>query len=93
MPYSLRIVCGFFNVPQLIPTRGCETGPPAYSPYPKRLEILLSYFKTPSVAPAGVEHTTSRVTARCSMRSVEEFKYCKEPVSYTHLTLPTKLEV
>ena len=38
MPYSLRIVCGFFNVPQLF--KGCETGPPAYSPYPRRLESL-----------------------------------------------------
>ena len=44
--YSLRIVCGFFNVPQLF--KGCETGPPApapapapaYSPYPRRLESL-----------------------------------------------------
>ena len=38
MPYSLRIVCGFFNVPQLF--KGCETGPPAYSPYTRRLERL-----------------------------------------------------
>ena len=27
-----------FNVPQLF--KGCETGPPAYSPYPRRLESL-----------------------------------------------------
>jgi len=38
MPYSLRIMCGFFNVSQLF--KGCETGPPAYSPYPRRLESL-----------------------------------------------------
>ena len=38
MPYPLRIVCGFLNVPQLF--KDCETGPPAYSPYPKRLESL-----------------------------------------------------
>ena len=38
MPYSLRIVCGFFNVLQLF--KGCETGPLAYSPYPRRLESL-----------------------------------------------------
>ena len=38
--YSLRIVCGFFNVPQLFANKGCETGPPAYSPYPRRLERL-----------------------------------------------------
>ena len=38
MPYSLRIVRGFFNVPQLF--KGCETGLPAYSPYPRRLESL-----------------------------------------------------
>ena len=30
MPYSLRIVCN----------KGCETGPSAYSPYPRRLETL-----------------------------------------------------
>ena len=40
MHYSLRIVCGFFNVPQLFYNKGCETGPPAYSPYPRRLESL-----------------------------------------------------
>ena len=40
MPYSLRIVCGFFNVPQLLANKGFETGPPAYSPYPRRLESL-----------------------------------------------------
>ena len=38
MPYSLWIVCGFFNLPQLF--KGCETGPPAYSPYVRRLESL-----------------------------------------------------
>ena len=38
MPYSLRIVCGFFNIPQLF--KGYETGPPGYSPYPTRLESL-----------------------------------------------------
>ena len=27
IPYSLRIMCGFFNVPKLF--KGCETGPPA----------------------------------------------------------------
>ena len=40
VPYSLRIVCGFFNIPQLFYDKGCETGPPAYGPYPRRLEIL-----------------------------------------------------
>ena len=35
LPYSLRIVCGLFNVAQLFAnTEGCETGPQAYSPYP-----------------------------------------------------------
>ena len=69
-------LCGFFSVPQLF--NGCETGPPAYSPYPRRLASLTicwcnykgttfySYFKTLSVGPAGVELTTSRVTAQCS---------------------------
>ena len=40
VPYSLLIVCVFFNVPQLFYDKGCDTGPPAYSPYPKRLESL-----------------------------------------------------
>ena len=35
MPYPLRIVCGSHRY-----FKGCETGPPAYSPYPRRLESL-----------------------------------------------------
>ena len=48
-----------------------------YSPYPWRLESLtmcrcnlLSYFKTLSDAPAGVELTTSRETVRSSQKSL-----------------------
>ena len=37
VPYSLQIVCGFFNVPQLFANKGCETGPLAYSPSPATL--------------------------------------------------------
>ena len=41
VPYSYRIVSGFFNVPYyLISKKGYETGPPVYSPYPRRLESL-----------------------------------------------------
>ena len=37
----MRIVRGFFNVPQNYQhSRNCETGPPAYHPYPRRLESL-----------------------------------------------------
>ena len=40
-PYSYRTVSGFFNVPYyLISNKGYETGPPVYSPYPRRLESL-----------------------------------------------------
>ena len=40
-PYSFRIECGFFYVPQNYQhSRNCETGPPTYLPYPRRLESL-----------------------------------------------------
>ena len=40
-PYSFRIVRGFFYVPQNYQhSRNCETGPPTYRPYPRRLESL-----------------------------------------------------
>ena len=39
MPYSFRLVCGIFNVPQSLWTlKGCETGPSVFSSYPRRLE-------------------------------------------------------
>ena len=40
VPYSLRKVCGFLNVPQLFGKKSCETGPPTYTPYPKIPESL-----------------------------------------------------
>ena len=41
-PYTIRIVCGFFNVPQWTYKHGryCETWPTVYSPYPRRLKSL-----------------------------------------------------
>ena len=40
-PTLIRIVRGFFNVPQNYQhSRNCETGPPVYRPYPRRLESL-----------------------------------------------------
>ena len=40
-PYSFRIVRGCFYVPQNYQhSRNCEKGPPAYRPYPRRLESL-----------------------------------------------------
>ena len=73
-PYSFRIVRGFFYVPQNYQhSRNCETGPPAYRPYPRRLEslticrwnykgstFLLSYLKTLSVGPVGVTNSYSK---------------------------------
>ena len=70
-PTLIRIVRGFFNVPQNYQhSRNCETGPPVYRPYPRRLEslticrwnykgstFLLSYFKTLSVGPVGVSNS------------------------------------
>ena len=40
VPYSFRTVCRFFNVPQIIRNKCCETGPKIYRPYPRRLESL-----------------------------------------------------
>ena len=42
MPYSSRIMCGFFNVPDRTYKHGryCETGLTVYIPYPRRLESL-----------------------------------------------------
>ena len=41
VPYSFQAMSGFFNVPyQLISNKGYETGPPIYSPYPRRPESL-----------------------------------------------------
>ena len=41
LPYSFRIVRGLFYVPQDYQhSRNCETGPPTYRPYPRRLESL-----------------------------------------------------
>ena len=67
-PTLIRIVRGFFNVPHNYQhSRNCETGPPVYRPFPRRLEsltlcrwnykgstFLLSYFKTLSFGPVGV---------------------------------------
>ena len=40
-PYSFRIVRGFFYVPQNYQhSKNCETGPPAYRPYPSLLSSL-----------------------------------------------------
>ena len=70
-PTLIRIVLRFFNVPQNYQhSRNCETGPPVYRPYPRRLEslticrwnykgstFLLSYLKTLSVGPVGVSNS------------------------------------
>ena len=41
LPWSFRIVRGFFYVPQNYQhLSNCETGPPAYRPYLRRLESL-----------------------------------------------------
>ena len=82
-PTLIQIVRGFFNVPQNYQhSRNCETGPPAYRPYPRRQEslticrwnykgstFLLSYLKTLSVGPVGVSNSrppTSQPSAQPS---------------------------
>ena len=81
-PYSFRIVRGFFYVPQNYQhSRNCETGPPTYRPYPRRLESLTicRYITKAAVSPQlfkdpecwsgrNLELTTSRVTARCTTK-------------------------
>ena len=77
VPYSLREVREFFNVPAKMQ----ETGPTVYRPYPRRLErlticichykgkhILVSHFKTLSVGPVrlGLEPETSHTAVRRS---------------------------
>ena len=83
-PYSFRIVRGFFYVPPKYQhSRNCEMGPPAYRPYPRRLEglticrwkykyFLLSYFKTLSVGSVGVSNSRppACITARCTTKSI-----------------------
>ena len=79
-PYSFRILRGFFYVPQNYQhSRNCETGPPTYRPYPRRLESLTfadditkaalspQLFKDPECwSDRSLELTTSHVTARCT---------------------------
>ena len=84
-PTLIRIVRGFFNVPQNYEhSRNCETWPPVYRPYPKRIEsqticrwnykgstFLLSYLKTLSVGPVGVSESRTHdlsVSARCTTK-------------------------
>ena len=58
--------------PTELMNKGCETGPPAYRPYPRRLKsptvCRCSYKGSTflSVGPTGVELANSRETARCS---------------------------
>ena len=74
-PTLIWLVSVFFiNVPQNYQhSRNCETGPPAYRPYPRRLvsltvcrwnykgsTFLLSYLKTLSVGPVEVTNSYSK---------------------------------
>ena len=55
----------------------------------QRQHFLLSYFKTPSVDPAGVELTTSRVTAQCSTNRATG---ARNSVPYIFRDNPRRLE-
>ena len=71
----------------------CETGPTVYIPYPRRLKFnhlqlllqsqlfLLSYFKTLSVGPSGVELTTSCNVFDCRPIHVTSGKVLRSPFS------------
>ena len=92
-PYSFRIVRGFFYVPQNYQhSRNCETGPPTYRTYPRRLESLTIWryitkaalspqlFKDPECwSGRNLELTTSRVTARCTTKWATKYGYPSPP--------------
>ena len=40
VPYSLREVCGFFNVPCTSTEKMQETGPTAFRPYPRNKDLI-----------------------------------------------------
>ena len=106
-PTLIRIVRGFFNVPQNYQhSRNCETGPPVYRPFPRRLEsltlcrwnnkgstFLLSYFKTLTVGPVGVSNSrppTSQPGAQPSEPPVRGFD--SPPASLSFKGQATKQE-
>ena len=100
-PTLIRIVRGFFNVPQNYQhSRNCETGPPVYRPYPRRLEsltncrwnykgstFLLSYLKTLSVAPVGVSNSWPPASQPSAQPS--EPPVSPTPISYFLSTIAT----
>ena len=51
MPFSFRT--GFFNVPQIIRNKCCETGPTVYRPFPRR---LVKRDKTRNLRRVGENH-------------------------------------
>ena len=83
---SLFLVCGSCNVPQfhtVICNKGCGTRPPAYSPFPRRLESLtICWFKYKGSAfysvilrAWGLVQPESRMTARCSTNWTTSARY------------------
>ena len=80
VPYSLRIVCGFFNISQLFTSRVVRRDLRLMALILTDLKVDLTIcwcnykgstfcsviFKTVSVGPAGVKLTTSRMITRCS---------------------------
>ena len=100
-PTLTRIVRGFFNVSQNYQhSRNCETGPPVYRPYPRRLEslnicrwnykgstFLLSYLKTLSVGPVGVSNSRPPAS-QPSAQSSEPPVRCNLIYGYTWLITP-----
>ena len=95
MPCSIRIVCGFFDVPQCsyMNIGICETGPTVYRPYTRRIESLtICWFNykgnslpTLGAGPAEVELTTSRMTARCSTTEPPVRCWCFNTSNYIYL--------
>ena len=88
VPYSLRRVSGFFNVPQVFfiiitCARACETGPTVYRPYPEKTRKSNRLQMTAALSPQlfKIHHTTAESCFRCDRLSLVLFACLKRETS------------